>query len=873
MRYFLLATISLAFLHGGSYQVKLFDTNGSKGVWQMIGILGLEDYSTGNNQNDNGGILTPTIPDEDNGAVNSGIPIDLNETYQESGNSEDEMEISKIFDVNLSDDEFSPLSDDFGELAIYSYSKDGDGDRWFYYNSKNSSGANDFETLKKGKAYWARYDNLYNPTSATLVADGESDAGFIFSDSFKLGTESYDGKVADGWNLLSLPEKRTLERLSFITFDFNITSGNTFYISKKNSLDEVNISTSSDISETLQKMNKSLAQYGIFALKTRDTGSSEGNITLISREEFTLEANKSLLFRTFPDISEVESSKTKNSTNLFSMVLDIYKNTLIDLNTSTGENTTLLEVNGKDLNITDFDSLKLSDGEAVFSFGVIKDDGNLTMLFSKTPFFVKQKGYIKRYEENSSGVAGKYNFISIDGGSTVFQLTEERDEVNSSLTLFQNSREHEVVRGFLEGVDFIESLQIDEDGDIVFEELPVAPRYMKTYEFTKTDNLKNFLSTILDGYIPTQILTLQSKTSGWASMPIYEDITDWRNFESSYDIFYSIDKREGYWVKFVQGSNSPTFIIDSNNTAISKDISHQVVEDEHGEKSITNIFRYDIDIYLRNVTKDVRGFMNVGDLNFDLEKRGDILSGSFDFETFYSVDVDALSKIDIVVVDENGFQDSFSIDRNDSFDKSIDLRKPSQPSENLSWNEIVLDQSYRVFEDLESFDGMDVAECKDLGDYPVYVVQTNEADRSILLEKLFISDPIEKRYVSLYKSTSQIESNEENVSRTPVKKFDSSCIEDRNSTLAYEGVGVGNSVEDITLYYKTSDSFDVASSQDFPLMMYVKLNGNVFHLEFDPVYNGSLFYIVDSNEKSYSGRFEADTYSYDQNPLSLSAIE
>ena len=81
------------------------------------------------------------------------------------------------------------------KLRMYAYNANTGS--WEIYDRANSELANDFDTLKLGKAYWAKMD---------LNGDGTSDAvtkaGLVLGTS-GLNNASYSGELASGWNLMS----------------------------------------------------------------------------------------------------------------------------------------------------------------------------------------------------------------------------------------------------------------------------------------------------------------------------------------------------------------------------------------------------------------------------------------------------------------------------------------------------------------------------------------------------------------------------------------------------------------------------------------------------------------------------------------------
>ena len=78
---------------------------------------------------------------------------------------------------------------------------------WEIYDRANSTLANDFDTLKLGKAYWAKMDLNGNNSS-----DANTKAGLVLGTA-DLNSTSYSGEITTGWNLISfdgaIPDIRT----------------------------------------------------------------------------------------------------------------------------------------------------------------------------------------------------------------------------------------------------------------------------------------------------------------------------------------------------------------------------------------------------------------------------------------------------------------------------------------------------------------------------------------------------------------------------------------------------------------------------------------------------------------------------------------
>ena len=80
-------------------------------------------------------------------------------------------------------------------LRMYDY--DANTGSWEIYDVANSTLANDFDTLKLGKAYWAKMDLDDDDTS-----DAHTKSGLVLGTS-DLNSTSYSGEITAGWNLMS----------------------------------------------------------------------------------------------------------------------------------------------------------------------------------------------------------------------------------------------------------------------------------------------------------------------------------------------------------------------------------------------------------------------------------------------------------------------------------------------------------------------------------------------------------------------------------------------------------------------------------------------------------------------------------------------
>lgn len=80
-------------------------------------------------------------------------------------------------------------------LRVYSYNAATE--QWDLYDSRNTAEANDFDSLKKGKAYWAKMDDNGAPTVGGLVLGSSS-----------ISVDDYiSAGITDGWNLMAFDQE------------------------------------------------------------------------------------------------------------------------------------------------------------------------------------------------------------------------------------------------------------------------------------------------------------------------------------------------------------------------------------------------------------------------------------------------------------------------------------------------------------------------------------------------------------------------------------------------------------------------------------------------------------------------------------------
>ncbi len=864
LRAVLFSTLFTITLFSKEYYVPLFDTNSSKGIWQMVGVTGLKDLSNdGSNPIDESTVDNPIIPDDDEVSSSSSTTDSLSESdsvYDDQGSSALEVEIEALFDINRSNSVFDEL-DSSGELVIFRYNPLSTTNKWLYYSNKNVTGDNEFSTFEKGVGYWAKY----NDSRITDTTDKISYAGFRFDDSFQMGFDSYTGKVFEGWNLISIPDKRTIEAVYLVMISFDENRSYDFSVSAKSSLDRVPLTIDDNITEAVKLLNLELQEYDIFAFEV-DSGDELPAIAMVSGDDFILTVNEDNIsfYEEYPPTTTL-STESINARLVYGTFLDIdnsgellqelseYLITLTSEELDEDEDIDLIPYSS-----TLFSTTATAGVEAIFG------DGNLTLVFGDRPFSIKDSNYIKRYDHDGSSTPS--GFYSIDGDDTIFQVTDDRKDVNISLTSLKNSADYSVIKGYKTAVDTIEELTLEDDGAINQPTLQSGSKFIAGYYFPKSNSLQYFLKNLFDGYSPTQLLTLQTDDGGdgkkWDSIPISTDLTNWMELESRYDLQFHVDKRRAYWIKFV-ATNPITTTYSIDQSYLNREVIHQVSSDS---TKITNVIHNSINITLRDNLKDVRGYIKIGNHEIELEV-GQESDGSFtgylDWEDLYFVtSLTSLTQVEVVFINENGITKNATLD--------LSFVKPEKPSDSITFETALSDSSIKLFKgELSEFNeitDLHVDLCDNFEAQDVYIVRV---DGTGTANKLILSDPLKKSYYSLYKSTSRLDTKVVGYNSTPVK-YDDSCseVEDYGS---YEGVKIGESDESLSLFYSKSANF-VSSTEieASPLVMYIKVNSTVVRIDFDSSYSGARFYVQDSSGLDlYTGLFTPDEYQNSQNPLTL----
>lgn len=848
-------------MNGNNYEVKLFDSNSLSGIWQMVGVLGLKDIasenaleinSTESNIQNN----EPYIPEKDIELDLTDIKVEDNKTYDESGFSESSIDIKNVFDTNLSNSSFDSLDDgENGWLSIYGYDNRFL-DKWLYFNSQSSSNGNSLNRLESGKGYWAKYqDNKF-------VSEKEdelfSNAGFIFSNEFGIGTQTYSGKIISGWNLLSIPEKRSVEIGNIIIIKYNQYQDYNFAFSKKDELSKKLISLNKEnISDAVKKINIGLVDSDIFAINSK-INEDNNYITFISNKKFKI--SNLLEFETLSVFNEENKIVFEvYSDYIFGTILDINK----DLISAVGS--VFLKINDKDINLALLNSESLEDDISTINF--LTEDKNLQFFFSRNVFSIENMNYLKRYENNSLFLPD--GFLSIDKFATIFQISENRKNINLDYKLIQNNSDYKLIKGYLPISDLINQIIFDGE-NLIYPNLLNFSKYLKTYDFPKENNLKFFLSQIYGGYLPTQILTLKTDIANnvkWDSIPISKNISDWLNSDSNYDNIIYADKRKSYWVKFVEKVSLPVnFLIDREQSSIYRYVTHQISKDN---KSINNVIHYTIQIFLKNVSKSVRGYLSFKDFEIELkpELDGSVFSVELDFENLSEmIDLDLATEIIVNMVDENGFEESINFE--------VNFKKPEIPDSYTKFEDTIYDKSLRIYkDDLRDFNMItDIHSglCLNFIQQDIFFIKTDINNYDLSENRLILSDPLIKNYISLYKSSSKLISNNIIAIENPIKYGDN-CNEIVGTQFETEGVKISLSQENIEMFYMKENEF-VSETLHFPRVMFIEINENIVKIEFNYLYDEKDFYIVDSNKNVFYGKFISELHNNNQSPYVLKKL-
>ena len=173
-------------------------------------------------------------------------------------------------------------------LRVYSYRADTE--TWELYDSRNTSEANDFEKLEKGKAYWAK-----------MKGNGKV-AGLILGSSSVSATDYAAAGIIEGWNLIAFDEENPYIRKSETGLLLEIkNSGDiTIYDSSANhsvtvAIDNTSLTT---INSSCKAINNTIKQDKIkgtipdtFDLKAFAVDAT--HVVLISNKRFIVEDSSS----------------------------------------------------------------------------------------------------------------------------------------------------------------------------------------------------------------------------------------------------------------------------------------------------------------------------------------------------------------------------------------------------------------------------------------------------------------------------------------------------------------------------------------------------------------------------------------------------
>ena len=171
-------------------------------------------------------------------------------------------------------------------LRVYSY--DAATEQWGLYDSRNAAEANDFDTLEKGKAYWAKMDD-----------DAAATVGGLVLGSSSISTADYKAAgLTDGWNLMAFdkanPDIRKSNTGLIVTFTGAIVADTlTIYDASGNHSVTVT-AVVADLDATCKAINQAIKQAkveGTFpdTFDLRAYPLTGVNMALISNKRFLLE--------------------------------------------------------------------------------------------------------------------------------------------------------------------------------------------------------------------------------------------------------------------------------------------------------------------------------------------------------------------------------------------------------------------------------------------------------------------------------------------------------------------------------------------------------------------------------------------------------
>lgn len=239
------------------------------------------------------------------------------------GSSETDQltEITDIIDYNLLDNPNDPSSyvladhltdNTSSDVRMYSY--DSTSSSWKIYDNGNSKIANDFDTIKEGKAYWAKIDvdGSGGPSSATK-------AGLVLGNSGLADTD-YDGELVEGWNLISFddanPDLRTSSTGLILTIDNSV--GTNIEIYDATGVNEVTVTLSSG---GTTQVNARLINSAIEGAKSRGDIPDTFDLKAfrVSATEVALISNKKFSVKDSADDDDITGVTTLTGSNAYSL--------------------------------------------------------------------------------------------------------------------------------------------------------------------------------------------------------------------------------------------------------------------------------------------------------------------------------------------------------------------------------------------------------------------------------------------------------------------------------------------------------------------------------------------------------------------------
>ena len=168
-------------------------------------------------------------------------------------------------------------------LRVYSY--DATNLLWELYDSRNTPTANDFESLEKAKAYWARIDD--NNTNER--------AGLVLGSSTLTPTDYTNAQLTDGWNLIAFDAVKSDLRVSTTGMIIKLNTDGGIVIedaSKKHSVSIGGLLTA-DIVASCLTINQAIKEAEIngtmpATLNLKAFPTTDKNLALISNKRFVL---------------------------------------------------------------------------------------------------------------------------------------------------------------------------------------------------------------------------------------------------------------------------------------------------------------------------------------------------------------------------------------------------------------------------------------------------------------------------------------------------------------------------------------------------------------------------------------------------------